>query len=182
MDEIRIEKISAKDGEDIYCASGEEGEVLIAGDSLMNGYASDDGTEVAIDGEGYLHTGDIGYLDEDGYLCICGRKKNIIIKGGENILPAEIESCISELESVENAIVLGVPDEKFGEQIAAYVVPKPGGTVTLKDVQNAVSRHLTRFKQPEYLFLYDSFPVNMNGKPDLVKLKEKYLEKFTDPL
>ena len=176
--DVRIGNLNAKEGSGAFCVQGEIGEVLVGGECLMNGYASDDGIEEIIDGKGYLHTGDLGYLDEDGYLVLCGRKKNIIIKGGENIMPGEIEKCINGLESVESVVVLGVPDEKYGEEIAAFVVPKQGFTISAEDIKNAVGRKHTRFKQPRYVFQYDSFPLNKNGKPDLIRLREDAEEKI----
>ncbi len=171
--EVRIGKLNAKKESETFCAQGDVGEVLVGGDCLMNGYAAGTGTaEEIIDGDGWLHTGDLGYLDEDGYLVICGRKKNIIIKGGENVMPGEIENCINELESVDSAIVLGVPDEKYGEEIAAFVVPKQGSSVSAEDVLDAVGKVHTRFKLPGYIFSYDFFPLNKSGKPDIIKLKE----------
>ncbi len=177
--DLRIEKLTDDSGSGSFCVPGEIGEVLVGGDCLMNGYASIDGTEeVIIDEEGYLHTGDLGYLDEDGYLILCGRKKNIIIKGGENIMPGEIEACISGLESVDSVVVLGVPDEKYGEEIAAFVVPRQGFTISSEEVQDAVGKVHTRFKQPRYVFQYDALPLNKNGKPDLIRLREDALHSF----
>ena len=175
--DLKIGNLSEKEGSSPFCPTGEVGEVLVGGDSLMNGYAEDAGEEVTIDERGYLHTGDLAYLDEDGYLYICGRKKSIIVKGGENILPSEVESCISAMDCVDAVIVLGVPDEKYGEEVGAFVVPKKGFTVTFEDIQAAVCEKLTRFKQPRYLYLYDRFPLNDTGKPDLVKLKADASEK-----
>lgn len=177
--DLKILKMTDDGEAGSFCAAGELGEVLVGGDCLMNGYgSSDDDIEEIIDEKGYLHTGDIGYLDEDGFLVICGRKKNIIIKGGENIIPGEIEKCINGLEGVESVVVLGVPDEKYGEEIAAFVVPKQGFTISSEEVQNAVGSVHTRFKQPRYVFRYDSIPLNMNGKPDLIRLREDAVEKI----
>lgn len=182
--DLKILKMSGDGDSESLCAAGEIGEVLAGGGCLMNGYASDEDIEEKIDENGYLHTGDLGYLDEDGFLVICGRKKNIIIKGGENIMPGEIERCINGLENVESVVVLGVPDEKYGEEIAAFVVPKQGFTISSEEVQNAVSSAHTRYKQPRYVFQYDSLPINKNGKPDLVRLKEDFnsLISVKDPM
>ena len=102
-------------------------------------------------------------------------------------MPGEIENCINGLESVDSAIVLGVPDEKFGEEIAAFVVPKQGSSVSAEDVLDAVGKEHNRFKLPGYIFSYDLFPLNKNGKPDLIRLKKDAEEKIrkaknvTDP-
>jgi len=148
----------------------------------MNGYALANDSDEIIDKRGYLHTGDLGYLDEDGYLHLSGRKKNIIIKGGENIIPGEIENAISGIEAVDSVIVIGVPDEKYGEEIAALVIPKDGCTVTADEVREAVAKDYTRFKQPKYLLLYDAFPMSILGKPDSKALREDALSRLKNSL
>ena len=178
--DIRIGDLSSSSENRKFCPHGELGEVLVKGDTLMNGYDRDKEPLKTIDEDGYLHTGDVGYLDEDGYLHLCGRLKNIIIKGGENILPGEIERCIGRLESVKGVIVVGVPDESYGEEIAALVIPKEGCEVTLEDIRAAVSSHCTKFKQPKYMLVYDSFPLTMVGKPDLAMLKKDACSRISE--
>ena len=180
--DVRIGTLSSDPAADPFCRTGETGEVLVGGPTVMNGYALANDSDEIIDERGYLHTGDLGHLDEDGYLHLSGRKKNIIIKGGENIIPAEIEKAISEIKAVSSVAVIGVPDEKYGEEIAALVIPKDGCTVTIDAVREAVAKDYTRFKQPKYLLLYDAFPMSILGKPDSKALKEDALSRLKDSL
>lgn len=149
----------------------EQGEILIKSQGLMLGYVGMDARESGINAEGYFHTGDIGYLDEDGCLCIVGRKKNIIIKAGENILPGEIEAPLKQMPGVKDAVVVGVPDEKYGEEIAACLILEEGAAITLDTVTAVLEKRMTRLKLPGYLFFYESFPLLAGGKLDLQTLK-----------
>lgn len=176
--DLKIGKISDDSEAGEYCKAGEFGDVLVKSDTLMNGYVLDNDSEEVIDEKGYLHTGDIGFLDEEGYLHLCGRKKNIIIKGGEKILPDEIQSYLMELDSVKGAVVIGVPDDVYGEEIAALVVPHEGCDVSMEEVKTVIAKHCTRFKQPGYLLKYDKFPLTLVGKIDLAGLKKDALAKL----
>jgi long-chain acyl-CoA synthetase len=120
-------------------ATGVDGEVIIAGPNVMRGYLgrADETARVIIDG--WLHTGDVGHLDTDGYLTLVGRSKDMIIRGGENIYPKEIEDVLTSDPTVLEAAVVGVPDDKWGETVAAYVQPRPGRTVN-PEVLHALAR------------------------------------------
>ena len=155
----------------------EQGEILIKSLSLMKGYAGMSARESGINTEGYFHTGDIGYLDEEGYLYIVGRKKNIIIKAGENILPGEIEAPLKQIPGVRDAVVVGVPDEKYGEEIAACLILEEGAAITPDTVAAALEKRMTRLKHPGYLFYYESFPRMAGGKLDLQALKADALKR-----
>ena len=150
----------------------EQGEILIKSRSMMKGYVGMSARESDINAEGYFHTGDIGYLDEEGCLYIVGRKKNIIIKAGENILSGEIEAPLKQMPGVKDAVVVGVPDEKYGEEIAACLILEEGASITLDAVASALEKRLTRLKHPGFLFYYESFPLLAGGKLDLQTLKE----------
>ncbi|MBR2705978.1 MAG: acyl--CoA ligase [Mogibacterium sp.] len=178
--EVRIAMPDPDGKGNMFCPAGKSGEVIVRGNNIMNGFFEDGQYRQAADGEGYFHTGDLGYLDEEGFLHINGRIKNIIIKGGENIMPGEIEECIRTLPDIEEVIVIGVPDKKYGEEIAALVIPKAGCTVTIDEVREAVAKNYTRFKQPGYLLLYDEFPMTRLGKPDIISLKDDALSRISN--
>jgi len=115
--------------------------------------------------DGWLHTGDLGYRDEDGYLYICGRKKDMIITGGQNVYPAELEDVILRLDGVAECAVVGLPDELWGERVTAVVVPHPNAAVTAAQIEAFCRRHLAGFKIPkEFVILGETLPRNPNGK------------------
>src|SRR4029077_8946651 len=124
------------------------GEICLAGPNISPGYWKDpEATEQALTG-GWLHTGDIGYLDEDAYLYITDRKKDLIIKGGENISPREIEEALYLHPAVEEAAVVGIPDPVFGEDVCAVLHLKPGASATDDEIKQHVARYVTKFKVP----------------------------------
>lgn len=143
---------------------GEAGEVVIRSPMVMKGYYNrpEDSAE-SLRG-GWLHTGDVGYLDEDGYLFITDRIKDMIIKGGENIYPSEVEDVILRHPSVAEAAVVGVPDEKWGEEILTFVVKWPGKELTEKELIAHCHDHYTRFKSPSQVRFVESLPKSMIGK------------------
>ncbi len=143
---------------------GQEGEICVRGPNVMLGYwKNDEATREAII-EGWLHTGDIGRVDEQGFVFITDRKKDMIIKGGENISPREIEEVIYQLPEVSEAAVYGVPDDLFQEEIAVSIVPKPGQQPTAEQVRDHAARFVTKFKIPKYVLFHDELPKNSNGK------------------
>jgi long-chain acyl-CoA synthetase len=127
---------------------GQAGEVVVRGANVMRGYLGrpDDTAAVIIDG--WLHTGDIGYLDEDGYLALVGRSKEMIIRGGENIYPKEIEDVLASDPAVLEAAVIGVPDEPWGEVVVAFVQARPGAAIDLKGLKARCVESLSRYKRP----------------------------------
>ena len=129
-------------------ASGVDGEVVIAGPNVMRGYLGrpDETARAIVDG--WLRTGDIGHLDEQGYLTIVGRFKDMIIRGGENVYPKEIEDVLAADPTVLEAAVIGVPDDKWGEVVAAYVQPRPGRTINPEALQALCERKLAGYKRP----------------------------------
>ncbi|KAI5309356.1 hypothetical protein KEM55_003424 [Ascosphaera atra] len=136
------------------------------------------------DGNVWMHTGDEASMSDDGYLTITGRIKDLIIRGGENIHPLEIENCLHAHENVSDVSVIGVPDERYGEAIAAFVVPRSGAgvardAVTEESIKDWVSKRLSRFLVPKYVFfLTDSnaFPKTGSGKVQKYLLKERALD------
>lgn len=154
------------------CATGESGEIQVQGFNLMSCYYKAVLDMQSIDEDGWLHTGDIGFMDEDGYLHFAGRIKDIIIRGGENIYPSEVAEAISSEEGIANVVVAGVPDEFWGECVAAAVIMKEGSAFSESSLRENLSAKLAGFKIPSYFFVYDSFPSLASGKVDMVALKK----------
>ncbi|MFI5679915.1 class I adenylate-forming enzyme family protein [Streptomyces cellulosae] len=152
-------------------ATGMDGEVIVRGPNVMRGYLGrpEDTAKTIVDG--WLHTGDVGHLDADGYLTLVGRSKDMIIRGGENIYPKEIEDVLTADPSVLEAAVIGVPDEKWGEVVVAYVQPRPGMTVHPAALEALTAQHLSGYKRPTSFFVVDALPKNAVGKIDKPSLR-----------
>ncbi len=153
---------------------GEQGEICARGYQTMLGYFDmPEATAAALESDGWLHTGDLGTMDERGYLRITGRLKDMIIRGGENIYPREIEALLSEHPRVASAVIIGVPDEKWGEQVAAIIQPvsseEPPSPAELHDYCRA---HLAAYKTPKLWFFVDQFPLTATGKIQKFVLRE----------
>jgi acyl-CoA synthetase (AMP-forming)/AMP-acid ligase II len=153
----------------------DDGEVLVRGYNVMQGYLDDPvATAEAIDGDGWLHTGDLGTLDEAGRLRIVGRKKDMFIVGGFNAYPAEIEGFLLEHPAIAQAAVIGVPDERMGQVGKAFIVTAAGGPAISSDDVIEFSRgRMAGFKVPRYVEFLDKLPLNATGKvvkDDLKKL------------
>ena len=132
----------------------------------------------AIDENGWLHTGDLARRDENGNYKITGRIKDMIIRGGENIYPKEIEDFIYTHPKVSDVQVIGVPSQDYGEEIAACVILKPGETMTEQELKDFVSSHMAKHKTPRYVDFVDSFPMNAAGKILKYKMREEAVKKF----
>jgi fatty-acyl-CoA synthase len=131
----------------------------------MKGYWNQpDVTTAAIDSEGWFHTGDLGYLDEDGFLYIVDRVKDMVLTGGENVYPAEVEGALFQHPAVADVAVVGVPDERWGEAVVAVAVLKESASLTLEDLRDVAGRSLARFKLPTRLEVVDALPRNPAGK------------------
>ena len=135
-------------------------------------YKMPEATRQAIDEDGWLHTGDIGTMDEDGNFRITGRLKDMIIRGGENIYPREIEEFLYTHPAVSDVQVVGVPDEKYGEEVCACVILKKDCTATEEELIEFVRSGLSKFKAPRYVLLMDTFPMTASGKIQKFKLRE----------
>ena len=156
---------------------GESGELLTRGYSVMVGYWNDpDRTSEAIDADVWMHTGDLATMDEEGYVNIVGRIKDMIIRGGENVYPREIEEYLYTHPDIVSAQVIGVPDEKYGEQVMAWVTTKPGATLTEEDVKEFCRGQIAHFKVPAHVAFIDEFPMTVTGKIQKFKLKEMAIE------
>jgi len=160
--EIRI-----SDGKGGFLPQGEIGEVVARGGNLMNGYDRLPREKQPVDEDGWLHTGDLGSFDEDGYLHLAGRIKDVIIRGGENISPSEIESALIRMKNIREAKVMGAPHPIYGESVEACVTMTDGGaSFDQEALKKALRGMIARYKVPSHIFLYDSFPLNVNGKLD----------------
>ncbi|HXG20648.1 MAG TPA: long-chain fatty acid--CoA ligase [Methylomirabilota bacterium] len=145
--------------------ANEIGEVVIRTPRVMKGYAGQESATAALlDADGWLHTRDMGYIDEDGYIYLVGRKDDIIIRGGENIAPAEIEAVLHAHPAVDEAAVIGVPDVDWGQKIAAFVVLRPGKTANADELVEFCRQRLASFKKPELIRFVDALPKNPLGK------------------
>jgi fatty-acyl-CoA synthase len=153
---------------------GETGEICARGYSVMLGYWDDPGrTGEAIDADGWMHTGDLGTMDADGFVRITGRIKDMIIRGGENIYPREIEEFLFTHPDVVDAQVIGVPDEKYGEEVMAWVQLRPGaGVVDGESLRDYCRGQIAHFKVPRYVKIVDEFPMTITGKVQKFKMRE----------
>ena len=152
---------------------GKQGELCTRGYHVMKGYYKmPEETEKAIDTEGWLHTGDLAVMDESGYCKITGRIKNMIIRGGENIYPREIEEFLYTHPKVSDIQVYGVPDRKYGEQVMAAIVVKKGMTLTEEEVKEFCRGKIANYKIPKYVKFVDSYPMTASGKIQKFKLRE----------
>jgi acyl-CoA synthetase (AMP-forming)/AMP-acid ligase II len=162
-------RIVGADGVEV--APGGDGEVVVRGANVMRGYLGRPDETAKVIVNGWLHTGDVGHLDADGYLTLVGRSKDMIIRGGENIYPKEIEDVLAGDPSVLEAAVIGVPDEKWGEVVVAYVQPRPGSAVDAEALRALCTRSLTSYKRPTAFFVVESIPKNAVGKIDKTSLR-----------
>ncbi len=174
VDEIKIEIRNPSTGE--KCPTGTEGEIVVKSKNALVCYYKLSIDKQAIDKDGWIPTGDLGVLEEDGYLRITGRCKELIIKGGENISPNEISSVITELDNISDAKVVGVHDDYFGETIAAAIIMKKGAAFDRASLDRHILSKLSKFKLPTYYVIFDDFPLLANGKVNMIELK-KDLEK-----
>jgi long-chain acyl-CoA synthetase len=157
-------EMSIVDDEDKPLPDGERGEICIRGHNIMKGYLGrPDATKEALKG-GWFHSGDIGYRDEDGCYWIVDRKKDMILRGGMNVFPREIEELLMTHPSVALAAVIGVPDDRLGEEIKAFVVLKPGAALEADDLIAWSKEQLAAYKYPRTVEMRDSLPVGPTGK------------------
>lgn len=158
---------------------GQSGELCCRGHNVMLGYyRQPEATAAAIDADGWLHTGDLALRQPDGYFRITGRQKDMIIRGGENIAPREIEELLYSHPQIEEAQVIGVPDSKYGEEVAAYIRRKRDSNMTADEVRAFCEQRLARFKVPRYIQFVERFPTTVTGKIQKFRLREQAIEEF----
>jgi fatty-acyl-CoA synthase len=156
--------------------SGEPGELCTRGYSVMIGYWDDDEkTAEAIDAEGWMHTGDLATIDAEGYGNIVGRLKDMVIRGGENVYPREIEEYLYRHPKVEDVAVVGVPDEKFGEVICAWVKLKPGETASEDEIKTFCKGQIAHYKVPRYVRFVAEFPMTVTGKVQKFQIRDSMI-------
>ncbi len=150
---------------------GAAGEIMVRGDNVMTRYYKDpEATAKTLEPDGWMHTGDVGYLDEDGFLFVTGRIKEIIIKGGENIAPREIDEALLRHPAVLEAAAVGIPDANYGQEIMACVVLKPGISCTVEELAAFSQRELGKYKAPKVIKLVNELPKGPSGKVQRLKL------------
>ncbi|AUJ26494.1 AMP-binding protein [Virgibacillus dokdonensis] len=160
---------------------GVPGELLTRGYHVMKGYYNNpEATKQAIDEEGWLHTGDLALLREDGYLEITGRMKDMIIRGGENIYPREIEEFLYQHSDILDVQIVGVPDEKYGEEIMAWIIPKKESTISEADIRTFCEGNISWHKIPKYIAFVDEYPMTASGKIQKYRLKEMAMQKLVE--
>ena len=174
---VECKIINPETGED--CGDMENGEFVARGYNIMKGYYKmPDATKEAIDEEGWLHTGDLACRRPDGTYLITGRLKDMIIRGGENIYPKEIEEFIYTNNKVSDVQVIGVPDKQYGEEICACIILKKGETMTEQEMKDYIAANMARHKVPRYIDFVDAFPMNAAGKILKYKMREEAEKKF----
>ena len=172
---IEVKIVDPESNEDL--PPNTQGELVIRGYSIMKGYYKmPEATANAIDEGGWLHTGDLAVMDEEGYFKITGRAKDMIIRGGENIYPKEIEEFLYTHPDVKDVQVIGVPSKKYGEEIMAYIILRDGKTVTEDEIKEFVKNNMARHKVPSYVRFINEYPMTASGKIQKYKLREMAIE------
>ncbi|MDD2474517.1 MAG: AMP-binding protein [Dysgonamonadaceae bacterium] len=159
------------------CPVGVVGEICCRGYNVMKGYYKNpEATAEAIDANGYMHSGDLGVKDENGNYRITGRIKDMIIRGGENISPKEVEDYLYRMPEVQDVQVVAVASERYGEDVGAFIIQKEGSQLTREDVRDYCKGHIAKYKIPRYVFFVDVFPMTGSGKIQKFRLREMALE------
>ncbi|MDD4777607.1 MAG: AMP-binding protein [Fermentimonas sp.] len=159
------------------CATGVEGEMCCRGYNVMKGYyKKPDATAEVIDANGFMHSGDLGVKDDNGNFRITGRIKDIIIRGGENISPKEVEDYLYKMPGVKDVQVVAVASERYGEDVGAFIIQRDGYDLNTQDVRDFCKGHIAKYKIPRYVFIVESFPMTGSGKIQKYRLREMALE------
>jgi fatty-acyl-CoA synthase len=170
-------KVVDADGEIVPV--GERGELCTRGYSVMKGYWEDeDKTSEAIDREGWMHTGDLATIDAEGYCNIVGRVKDMVIRGGENVYPREVEEFLYRHPKVKEVQVFGVPDEKYGEELCAWIVAHAGETITLEEIRAFCEGQIAHYKIPRYVSQRSELPMTVTGKPQKFLMRAAMVEEL----
>jgi fatty-acyl-CoA synthase len=173
--EVRV--ASPETGETV--ARGETGELCTRGYSVMTGYWEDaERTAEAIDPDGWMHTGDLAVMDDDGYLNIVGRIKDLVIRGGENVYPREVEEFLYTHPDIGDVQVVGVPDDRYGEELMAWVIAREGTSLDEDAVREFCRGKIAHYKVPRYVKFVDSFPMTVTGKVQKFKMREQAIDEL----
>lgn len=171
MPEIEVKIVDPETGNTV--GPNVQGEICCRGYNVMKGYYKmPEMTERTIDEDGWLHSGDLATVDEDGYYKITGRIKDMIIRGGENIYPREIEEFLYTMPGIQDVQVVGIPDEKYGEIVGAFVIPANGADITEADVRDYSIARIARYKVPKHVFFVEKYPLTASGKIQKFKLRD----------
>ena len=174
---VEIKIIDPRDGETV--ARGLSGELCTRGYSVMSGYWNDpDRTAEAIDEQGWMHTGDLATMDDEGYVNIVGRIKDMVIRGGENIYPREVEEFLYSHPEIADVQVIGVPDERYGEELMAWVIPRGAATLDADRLREFCHGKIAHYKIPRYVKLVDAFPMTVTGKVQKFKMREQAIDEL----
>ncbi|TIN20795.1 MAG: AMP-binding protein [Mesorhizobium sp.] len=158
---------------------GEPGELCTRGYSVMKGYWDDaEKTREAIDADGWMHTGDLATIDAEGYCNIVGRVKDMVIRGGENVYPREVEEFLYRHPKIKEVQVFGIPDDKYGEEICAWIVLKPGQIATAEEIKAFCSGQIAHYKVPRYIRFRTELPMTVTGKPQKFLMREAMVEEL----
>ncbi|RWM00857.1 MAG: AMP-binding protein [Mesorhizobium sp.] len=160
-------------------AVGEPGELCTRGYSVMKGYWDDaEKTREAIDAEGWMHTGDLATIDAEGYCNIVGRVKDMVIRGGENVYPREVEEFLYRYPKVKEVQVFGIPDDKYGEELCAWIVLKPGQIATAEEIKAFCADQIAHYKVPRHIRFRTELPMTVTGKPQKFLMREAMVEEL----
>jgi len=174
---VEIKIVDPDNGQTV--ARGETGEFLARGYVVMQGYWNDpERTADAIDAQRWMHTGDLATMDERGLVRIVGRIKDMVIRGGENVYPREIEEFLYTHPAIADVQVIGVPDERYGEELMAWVVLRSGASLSEDEVKEFCKGQIAHFKIPRYVKIVDSFPMTVTGKVQKFKMRELATEEL----
>ena len=172
---VEVKVLDPETGEE--CPVGVQGEMCCRGFNVMKGYYKNPtATAEVIDKNGFLHSGDLGVKDEEGFYKITGRIKDMIIRGGENVYPREIEEFLYQMPGIKDVQVAAVPSKKYGEEVGAFIILQPGATMEPEDVRDFCKGKISRYKIPKYVFFVEEFPLTGSGKIQKFKLKELSLK------
>ena len=167
-------EVKIVDGDGRVVPRGQAGELLTRGYSVMLGYWGDDArTREAVDAAGWMHTGDLATIDDQGYCNIVGRAKDMVIRGGENIYPREIEEFLYRHPKIRDVQCVGVPDDKYGEELCACVILREGEEATEQEIRDFCQGRMARYKVPRYVRFVTSFPMTVSGKVAKYLLREQ---------
>jgi fatty-acyl-CoA synthase len=172
---VEVKIVNPETGEE--CPAEVQGEICCRGYNVMKGYYKNpEATKKVIDDDGWLHSGDLAVKTKNGFYKITGRIKDMIIRGGENIYPREIENFLYQLPQIETVEVAGVPSPKYGEQVGAFIRLKEGQSITEEEIRDFCRGQIARFKIPKYIFFVKEFPMTASGKIQKYKLSEQSVE------
>jgi fatty-acyl-CoA synthase len=174
---VEIKVIDPESGDVV--PRGTPGELCSRGYIVMRGYWNNPAaTAEAIDAGGWMHTGDLATMDDKGYVNIVGRIKDMIIRGGENVYPREIEEFLYSHPAIQDIQVIGVPDDRYGEEIMAWIILKPGQSLTEEEVKEYCRGRIAHFKVPRYVKFTEAFPMTVTGKIQKFKMRDAAVEEL----